>query len=112
MQSRNAFGSRQSHDLIVCKEVAVVGVTWPAEVAVSWFNLRGRTGVRLRGSIWGFGPVQSGHLKGQMGNLLSRIEVIAARVPAPATLKICPQCAEEIQMAAKICRFCRYQFSQ
>lgn len=25
-------------------------------------------------------------------------------------MKTCPQCAEQIQFAAKICRFCRYDF--
>lgn len=26
--------------------------------------------------------------------------------------KICPQCAEEVKVAAKICRFCRYEFPE
>jgi Uncharacterised protein family UPF0547 len=26
--------------------------------------------------------------------------------------KVCPQCAEEVKAAAKICRFCRYEFPQ
>jgi hypothetical protein len=29
----------------------------------------------MNGSISGFGPIQSGHLKGQVGNLRNRIEV-------------------------------------
>jgi hypothetical protein len=27
-----------------------------------------------------------------------------------ATTKTCPQCAEQVQVAAKICRFCRFEF--
>lgn len=29
-----------------------------------------------------------------------------------ADTKICPQCAEEVKAAAKICRFCRYEFPE
>jgi hypothetical protein len=31
------------------------------------------------------------------------------RSPAEAT-KVCPQCAETVKAAAKICHFCRYEF--
>lgn len=30
---------------------------------------------------------------------------------APPATKICPDCAEEVKAAARICRFCRYEFS-
>lgn len=30
--------------------------------------------------------------------------------PQPPTLKTCPDCAEQVQAAARICRFCRYEF--
>jgi hypothetical protein len=42
----------------------------------------------------------------------------AAITPAPAappvepTLKSCPDCAEQVQAAAKVCRFCGYDFIQ
>jgi len=32
--------------------------------------------------------------------------------PDSRTTKVCPQCAEEVKAAAKICRFCRYEFPQ
>lgn len=38
------------------------------------------------------------------------VELGQFEAPLPAT-KRCPQCAEEVQLAAKICRFCRYDFS-
>ena len=30
---------------------------------------------------------------------------------SPGPTKICPQCAEAVKVPAKICRFCRYEFS-
>jgi preprotein translocase subunit SecG len=29
----------------------------------------------------------------------------------PTALKTCPDCAEQVQMAARICRYCRHDFS-
>jgi hypothetical protein len=29
----------------------------------------------------------------------------------PTALKTCPDCAEQVQMAARICRYCRYDFA-
>jgi tetratricopeptide (TPR) repeat protein len=34
----------------------------------------------------------------------------AAPYPSNNAAKTCPQCAETVQAAAKICRFCRYEF--
>jgi hypothetical protein len=31
--------------------------------------------------------------------------------PPPPKLKTCPMCAEEVQAAARICRFCRHEFA-
>ncbi len=31
-------------------------------------------------------------------------------VGLPAATKVCPACAEEVKAAARICRFCRYEF--
>lgn len=33
------------------------------------------------------------------------------RQPSP-TMKTCPDCAEQVQAAARICRFCRHEFSE
>jgi len=32
--------------------------------------------------------------------------------PMPVTTKTCPMCAESVQAAARICRFCRYDFGE
>jgi predicted amidophosphoribosyltransferase len=34
-----------------------------------------------------------------------------SRQPRDVALKICPDCAESVQPAARICRFCGYEFA-
>lgn len=67
---------------IVVKEVApkVTSFTWPAQIEILiWAGDDGETVVSLDGEIFGLGPVQSGHLKGQVGALRNKIEVIFRR---------------------------------
>ena len=54
--------------------------TWPAKVDIHLQSSGVRTQIILEGSIFGFGPIQSDHLKGQMGRLRSLIERSADRV--------------------------------
>jgi hypothetical protein len=60
-----------------CKEVSVqsTSFTWPAEVMIELTTHETGTIITMNGSIFGFGPIQSGHLEGQVGNLRNRIEV-------------------------------------
>jgi hypothetical protein len=60
-----------------CKEVSTqsTSFTWPAEVLIELTANETNTVITMNGSISGFGPIQSGHLKGQVGNLRNRIEV-------------------------------------
>ncbi len=68
----------QSENRIRCKEVAVSGVSynWPAEVEIIISSSSSSSAtIFLNGSIFGFGPIQKGHLQGQIGNLRNRIEI-------------------------------------
>ena len=73
----------QSQNRIRCKEVAVSAISfnWPAEVEIIIFsNGPSSTTIFLNGSIFGFGPIQKGHLQGQIGSLKNRIEIIMQEV--------------------------------
>jgi hypothetical protein len=85
----------QSPMNIRCKEVAVSAMSfnWPAEVDVVLSSPNAsQTTVLLSGSVFGFGPIQKGHLQGQLGNLRNRIELIAqersTRAPAAASVPL------------------------
>lgn len=68
----------QDQTRLRCKEVAVSGTSfnWPAEVELILSSLnQSQTSIYLNGSIFGFGPIQKGHLQGQLGNLRNRIEI-------------------------------------
>jgi len=83
---------------IVCKEVSptVTSFTFAAQVAISVrASQEANTSISkitLEGSIFGFGPIQSGHLRGQVGALKNNIKLAANPSPAPSGSSI----AEEI----------------
>jgi hypothetical protein len=74
-------------DSIVCKEIAsqATSFTWPAEVTVNIFGDGQKTKVVLNGSIMGFGPIQSNHLKGQMGRIRNLIENCSLQIKSQST---------------------------
>ena len=63
-------------DSIICKEIAsqATSFTWPAEVTINIIENGEKTKIVLNGSIMGFGPIQSNHLRGQMGRTRNLIE--------------------------------------
>lgn len=68
----------QDDSHIVCKEelhFKITVMTWPAQIELRWRRDGVNTQLTLNGSIAGFGPIQSGHLKGQVGNLQNRIQL-------------------------------------
>lgn len=68
---------KQTASSITCKEVSpnAISFTWAAEIEVSWLDQDSNTQLSFNGSIAGWGGVQSGHLKGQMGNLQNRVDL-------------------------------------
>ena len=67
----------QGTNRLKCKEVAIqsTSFTWPAEVEIILFPHPKGTVIAMNGTIFGWGPIQASHLKGQMGNLKNRIEI-------------------------------------
>lgn len=68
---------------IVTKEVSpqAVNFTWSAKVEVLVEGDDAQSQVSLNGSITGMGPVQKGHLKGQVGALKNKIDLAAQARP-------------------------------
>ena len=67
----------QGTNRLKCKEFAIqsTSFTWPAEVEIILFPHPKGTVIAMNGTIFGWGPIQASHLKGQMGNLKNRIEI-------------------------------------
>ncbi len=76
----------QTGPRIVCQEKMpeVTSFTWSAKVEIE-LSAHGQdaTWIHLEGSIFGFGPLQSRHVKGQVGRLRNEIEVTAKKRAAP-----------------------------
>lgn len=56
-----------------------------------------------------------GTAAGRVGNAMSdrvAVESVPSLSETSAEVKVCPDCAEEVKGAARVCRFCGYQFPQ
>jgi hypothetical protein len=64
---------------ITIKENAVnlVSGTWPAELAISVKKHGTGSRVTINGAIFGYGPIQKNHLKGQIGRFLNSLTTLA-----------------------------------
>jgi len=68
----------EGKNYLSCKEITshlAFSQTWPAKVEVYVNKYNDKTKIILEGSIFGLGPIQSGHLKGQLGKFKNLIEV-------------------------------------
>lgn len=73
----------EGKNFISCKEItsfSAFSVTWPAKVDISISEHNDKVQIKLEGSIAGLGPIQSGHLKGQLGKFKNLIEVAINRL--------------------------------
>jgi hypothetical protein len=69
----------------------IVSMTWPANVELDFaFDPAGGTRVVVKGSIFGFGPIQSGHLKEAMRKLRGSIEQAASQAGPAAGRQTIP----------------------
>lgn len=92
---------------IRCKEVAVSAMSfnWPAEVEIVLSSSgQSQTIVLLNGSVFGLGPIQKGHLQGQMGNLRNRIELARENQPSKAPVAASTSISAEIEKLAALCK--------
>ncbi|MDP3114514.1 MAG: SHOCT domain-containing protein [Candidatus Cloacimonadaceae bacterium] len=72
----------QTETRFVCKEISPqsTSLTNPSKVEILLMRKSSNeTNVVLNGSILGFGPFQSGHLKGQVGNIQNKIELFVKK---------------------------------
>ena len=63
---------------ITCKEICpeITSFVWPVQIEVVLTSIENDTcRIYLNGTIFGFGPIQYGHLRGQVGNLHNKILV-------------------------------------
>lgn len=70
---------------LVVKEVSPqsTSFTWSAKIDVVVEEIEGGSEISLNGSITGMGPIQKGHLRGQLGALRNKI-TLAAQDAAPS----------------------------
>jgi hypothetical protein len=82
--------TRQEESLLACMEIAQPGLSFtnPAQVEIGLASAGdGATHVDLRGSNFGFGPIQSSHVRQQVQALLQQIRQAAKRSAEPAAAR-------------------------
>lgn len=74
----------QQGNLLVIKEVAskTTSSTWPVEIQVRLTPIAQGTGVEVSGSNFGFGPIQTNHVRGQVGSFINRLRVCLQQLQA------------------------------
>lgn len=75
--------SEQSDNRILCKELrrSMLMGSYPVNAEITWQQVGSNTQLVIKGVNSGIGPIQSRHLKDQMGNLLNRIQICLHKAP-------------------------------
>ena len=94
----------QGEDYIICKEqVPGLGFTNPVTIEIVLRELPpGQTSDMVVGSNLGFGPIQGGHVRGQVGNLKNRVQVVASRSTASTGTQATGDLADELKKLADL----------
>ncbi len=78
----------QSDTRLVCKEVVQAGgmaMTWAVKLELAVETADTGSLLLVKGSNFGFGPIQSNHVKGQVGNFMNRLKLALEQPAASGT---------------------------
>ena len=111
----------QSDSGLTCKEeIQLTSFNNPAKVEVTWRQDGNKTKLTFNGSNFGLGPIQSGHVKGVIGNIQNRIQLCLRKAasqlqPPPSTFNgiidlKCQNCGGQLELSPDSelaqCQYC------
>jgi hypothetical protein len=83
----------------------------PIVVAKNVGDRKGRGHAWVWGALIGWiGVIVVALQSDQTGHEIAASPLPRQAAPVLSALKTCPQCAEQVQMAARVCRYCRHAF--
>jgi len=109
----------QSESQFVCKESLSLSMllTYPVEIKIFLTSeAQSSTQIEFKGKVFGVGPIQSGHLKGQMGKLINCIQLLIAEQSQSVSTQqanqqsqnraYCAHCGIALNLDTKFCPQC------
>lgn len=92
---------------------ALIWAVWPAEKSIIDPIVGNTTGTGFRNAGDAVGAAGYGVARGfesERATMDVSTKVVGAAAPVPSDTRICPDCAETVKAAARVCRYCSYQF--